>query len=282
MDADALADAVADGIADANAVGDAATAAVADADAVVDVRAAAGAVAALVGSDTGGAPDHDSYSASALAHGEELVPVTRSGIIAIPEGARFDTFEIEDDEDDVVIEELEPLVEALVEGGPLETSVRAPLEGAIASAPAANDVRADPPSSTTTALPPAPDDPFTILLTTLADVAMSNGSPQVAALVPALLLDGRLETPLPDEARQALADAHIVEGDVVSDAFARTLAAWRAILRGTSDDFDATGGVMLDEWSAELLARLLGAPARAPIIRRDLRSRGVAAFGIAA
>jgi hypothetical protein len=37
---------------------------------------------------------------------------------------------------------------------------------------------------------------------------------------------------------------------------------------------------MLDEWAADLLARLLGAPARATGLRRDLRSRGVAAFGL--
>ena len=56
--------------------------------------------------------------------------------------------------------------------------------------------------------------------------------------------------------------------------------AWRAILRGTSDDFTACGGAMLDEWAAGILARLLGAPAREPVLRRELRARGVAAFGL--
>ena len=56
--------------------------------------------------------------------------------------------------------------------------------------------------------------------------------------------------------------------------------AWRSILLGTSDDFGACGAAMLDEWAADLVARLLGAPSRATALRRDLRSRGVAAFGL--
>ncbi|MBN9164395.1 MAG: hypothetical protein J0I07_25755, partial [Myxococcales bacterium] len=36
------------------------------------------------------------------------------------------------------------------------------------------------------------------------------------------------------------------------------------------------------EWAADLLARLLAAPAKAPSLRQELRSRGVAAFGLAA
>ena len=38
----------------------------------------------------------------------------------------------------------------------------------------------------------------------------------------------------------------------------------------------------LDEWSADLLARMMGAPSKAATLRRELRSHGVAAFGLAA
>jgi hypothetical protein len=227
----------------------------------------------------------------------QAVPPRPSGIIAIPVEARLDTFEIEadaqdEDEDDVVIEELEPLLEAVVEGSTPppaddeaedegepedegEVAAAPPLESGTAMIEAANDVE---PRATT--LPPPPDDPFTVLLSTLADVAVAAGSPHVASLLPTLLLEGRLDHALPADAGAALAEANMVDGDGVSASFAKTLSAWRAILRGTSDDFDATGGVMLDEWAAELLARLLGTPAKAQTLRRELRSRGVAAFGL--
>jgi hypothetical protein len=56
--------------------------------------------------------------------------------------------------------------------------------------------------------------------------------------------------------------------------------AWRAILRGESDDFAACGAKSLDEWAAEALARFLDAPAKVATFRRELRARGVAAFGL--
>jgi len=135
----------------------------------------------------------------------------------------------------------------------------------------------------TSVLPPAPDDPFTILVCTLADVAVGAGAPYVASVLPALLLEGRLDEAVPGEAAAALRAAGIVDAEgVVTEGFGARTRAWRSLLRGTSDDFDACGGVMLDEWAADLLARLLGAPARATLLRRDLRERGVAAFGLAA
>jgi hypothetical protein len=57
-------------------------------------------------------------------------------------------------------------------------------------------------------------------------------------------------------------------------------AAWQAILRGESEDFSACGATTLDEWSSMLVAVALGEPARADSLRRELRRRGVAAFGL--
>jgi len=131
-------------------------------------------------------------------------------------------------------------------------------------------------------LPPAPDDPFTVLVCMLADVAIGAGSPHVASLLPGLLFDGRLPEILDADAAEALRESGLWDGARVAPAFVAVTSAWCAILRGTSDDFDACGSSMLDEWAADLLARLLAAPAKAPSLRQELRSRGVAAFGLAA
>ena len=69
------------------------------------------------------------------------------------------------------------------------------------------------------ALPAASDDPFTILLSTLVDVALGAGSPHVASVLPALLLEGRLEHGMPDDVLQALAEANIASGANLTPAF---------------------------------------------------------------
>jgi hypothetical protein len=189
---------------------------------------------------------------------DDIIPPSRiSGIVAIA-----DRFEIEDDllddladEAAIVVEELPPLDET------------ASLEGAAAL-------------ELSTQLPAASDDPFLIFVCTLSDVAIGAGSPHVASVLPELLLHGRLEHALPADAAQALAESDVVRGAEVTAAFVAQTRAWRAILLGTSDDFAACGGAMLDEWAADLLARLLGAPSRATALRRELRSHGVAAFGL--
>jgi hypothetical protein len=56
--------------------------------------------------------------------------------------------------------------------------------------------------------------------------------------------------------------------------------AWRLILNGESEDFGACGPLPLDEWAAGIVARATGG--RSDAVRRELRSRGVAAFGMAA
>ena len=57
-------------------------------------------------------------------------------------------------------------------------------------------------------------------------------------------------------------------------------AAWQGILRGDSEDFGACGVPSLDEWAAGALARAMGEMSRADGLRRELRRRGVAAFGL--
>jgi hypothetical protein len=62
--------------------------------------------------------------------------------------------------------------------------------------------------------------------------------------------------------------------------FTGQVLAWQGILRGESEDFGALGP--LDEWAADVVARAIGNPSRADAIRRELRRRGVAAFGVVA
>jgi hypothetical protein len=185
-----------------------------------------------------------------------------SGIVAVGE-IDHDIDADDDDADDeaIVVEELPPLDEtACVEG--VEAAAVAEL--------------AEP----ATTLPPRPDDSFVALVSALSDVAIGAGSPHVASVLAGLLLHGTLDHAMPADAAQALAEADIAHGSEVTQAFLAQMKAWRAILGGTSDDFGACGNPMLDEWASDLLARLLGAPSRAASLRRDLRTRGVAAFGL--
>jgi hypothetical protein len=55
------------------------------------------------------------------------------------------------------------------------------------------------------------------------------------------------------------------------------------VLDGSSADLSACGSTTLDVWGAELLDALLSIPReRADDLRRALRQRGVAAFGMLA
>ena len=223
-------------------------------------------------------PDLSSGTTSPVDSPEEIPPARISGIVGLGETPRDDTdvdTDVEllaadsiegDDDEPIVVEDLPPLDET------------ATLEGTEVAAERAPEVAAELTPIATIA-PPASDDPWMILLSTLVDVAIGAGSPHVASLLPGLLLHGTLEA-VPDEAKEALAEADIFRGNQVTPVFVAQTHAWRGILLGTGDDFAACGNAMLDEWAAELLARLLGTSSRATSLKRELRSRGVAAFGL--
>ena len=69
-------------------------------------------------------------------------------------------------------------------------------------------------------------------------------------------------------------DGHAPVDDVV-----RVFAAWQSAFRGDEPDFSVCSA-MLDEWSADVLAKLLGKREVMETLRRELRARGVAAFGL--
>jgi len=112
---------------------------------------------------------------------------------------------------------------------------------------------------------PAPEDPFLSLVAILEDVARASGAGEDAlSTLRALLGQQRIEAAATDDHRRLRSAA----------------LAWQGILRGESEDFAACGPATLDEWGAAVVATALGAHARAELIKRELRRRGVAAFGL--
>ena len=138
---------------------------------------------------------------------------------------------------------------------------------------------------------PAPSDPFTRLVSSLEEVARGLGArDEGIACLAALFGQTRLDGFNPGErAVEALVAADVVargaRGFSRSQTFTAKVLAWQGILRGESEDFSLPdGGALepLDEWAADLVARIVGLPGREEGIRRDLRRRGIAAFGLVA
>jgi len=137
----------------------------------------------------------------------------------------------------------------------------------------------------------APADPFAQLLAALGEVARGLGAGDDGiACLDALFGQARLEgMPVAERASEALVAGGVIaqgaRGLTRSAPFTARVLAWQGILRGESEDFSLPDGGSLeplDEWTADVLARVLGPPARADGIRRDLRRRGIAAFGLVA
>ena len=96
--------------------------------------------------------------------------------------------------------------------------------------------------------------------------AVDPGAPAIEALVAAQIV-----------VKSESARAH---GVTRGREFTEQVLAWQGILRGESEDFALC--TALDEWAADVVARVMGSPARTEGIRRELRRLGVAAFGLVA
>ena len=134
--------------------------------------------------------------------------------------------------------------------------------------------------------PPPKPDLFQVFARTLIEVALAAGAPgRVVEALPGMLGIARLDASvLGAEAIDALVAANMLarseSGAVVrSDDFVSAAQAWRATILGEEADFSACTST-LDEWSANLVATLANMPQQRETFRRDLRSRGVAAFGL--
>ncbi len=131
-------------------------------------------------------------------------------------------------------------------------------------------------------------DPFLKFVGALESAAMSaGGTLESVALLRAMLGMSRLEGIEPASAvLNALMNgglvSHASTGLVRSERLTLQVLAWQDILREKSEDFSACGGATLDEWSSDLVARTLGGTSHSAAIRRELRKRGVAAFGLVA
>ncbi|MCC6216697.1 MAG: hypothetical protein IT376_17685 [Polyangiaceae bacterium] len=158
-------------------------------------------------------------------------------------------------------------------------SPRAPFE-----APGLARCAAPPPPPAPAAAPPAEPTatrPFARLVAALGAAVLGAGATRAAACLPGLLDGSRRSLAGLDEAivRSLVAAGHASgEPAATTDAFVATCAAWRALLDGESEDLEACGPTPLDAWAAGLIAALSGGdPAR---VKRELRRRGVAAFGL--
>jgi len=126
------------------------------------------------------------------------------------------------------------------------------------------------------ARPPA----FTMYIDAVVDVTREHGGIQAAAQV-ARLLDGDVPD-LGDEAVASLVDGQILERETLhpTESFLRLAHAWKTALSREGGDLSACGETTLDDWTADLVSRLIALPAKANSIRRDLRRHGIAAFGL--
>lgn len=133
--------------------------------------------------------------------------------------------------------------------------------------------------------PAATPDLFAAYVAAAVEVALATGHTRAAAVLPMLLESAELDvSTLTEDACTRLVAAgvlHSSDGGLrPSDAFSFTAAAWRSVLRGATSDFSACGDSTLDGWTADLLKAFGVGQGTATDVRRELRRRGVAAFGM--
>jgi hypothetical protein len=142
------------------------------------------------------------------------------------------------------------------------------------------------PSQAGTAESPGSD--YDRFVSTLLSLAIECGATRVAATLTSFFQGGPLLTgALPRGSQEALVregfasdSAGIIK--LTSEA-EQTAAAWRRALSGETDDLQGCGDSTLDTWSASFLGACLAYDTAAiGRLRRTLRRRGVAAFGMLA
>jgi hypothetical protein len=166
-----------------------------------------------------------------------------------------------------------------------DLAIASPLE--VMSAPSEAIVEAETFATTTVAtetlVDPAGASGFEAFVAALASILAERGATRAAANIGSLLGKARLAR---DAFEPATKKALVARGYIDSKSgrptpeFSVVAHAWRDVLDGTSSDLSACGSATLDVWGAELLAALLSASADE--LRRALRQRGVAAFGMLA
>jgi hypothetical protein len=136
--------------------------------------------------------------------------------------------------------------------------------------------------------PPLAEDPFAEYVQAVVEVVLESGSTRVAAALPGLLSGTTAGIDVFDRGAIDRLIAHGLadqgaSGIVTSANFRTTVGVWQRVLRGEPADLSECGSAMLDQWTADFVATLVGAPAsRSDDLRRQLRRKGVAAFGMLA
>ena len=127
---------------------------------------------------------------------------------------------------------------------------------------------------------------FEAFVAALSAILAERGATRAAANVGALLGQTRLARDAFDaETKKVLAARGFVDAKTgrPTPEFSVVAQAWREVLDGANGDLSACGSATLDVWGADIVAALLGSPReRTDDIRRALRQRGVAAFGMLA
>ena len=129
---------------------------------------------------------------------------------------------------------------------------------------------------------------FRALVAALVEVLLVSGATRAAAVLPGLLEGGADDAShamaLDAESRRSLVAARIAQetdgGLCLAPGFVTTTRAWRDVLSGDAHDLSACGTSTLDGWAGDLLKALgVGRDGKTDV-RRELRRRGVAAFGM--
>lgn len=120
---------------------------------------------------------------------------------------------------------------------------------------------------------PQPSDDFPRLVAAMVSVLLEAGATRAAACVQTLLEGGAIGEPI----LSALVKNE--SGFELATTERATAQTWRAVLGGESDDLSSCENT-LDGWCAELCSSLCGKPAEE--LRKALRRRGIAAFGLLA
>lgn len=155
--------------------------------------------------------------------------------------------------------------------------------GPVAPAESSNDVSV--PAQAATESESTRPDSFAAFVAALVEVALAAGATRAAALLPGFIEGAAQDfTGSSDAVRSSLLDSGLAreaDGSLVpSVAFVATASAWRMVLRGESNDFSACGTSTLDGWAADVLKSFgVGRDGRVDV-KRELRRRGVAAFGM--
>jgi hypothetical protein len=197
----------------------------------------------------------------------------------------------------------EPFVfDGSIDAGASETPMEPPAEEVVGAAlgererlesVAPSEIDVGPVNAAGAAVSPAGAEPeksaaFRALVAALVEVLLVSGATRAAAVLPGLLEGGADDAThamaLDAESQRSLVAARIAQetdgGLRLAPDFVTTARAWRDVLSGDAHDLSACGTSTLDGWAGDLLKALGVGQDGKTDVRRELRRRGVAAFGM--